>query len=389
MNDPISPNREGLAGLYLHVPFCHRKCPYCDFYSIEDASLIPLYVAALLSEIDMKASLPYHFDTVYLGGGTPSMLSARQIESIIDHLATSFRFSAYPEITLEINPGTTSAEKLADYRRCGVNRLNIGVQSFDDALLTFLGRIHSAADAVTVLKQARNAGFENIGIDLIYGLPGQSMDRWIGDLTTAISFEPQHLSCYMLTIEPGTPMERYREAGEFQPPEESHTIALFDKTHSFLRKNGYIHYEISNYAASECYRSRHNMKYWTFSPYAGFGPGAHSFNGRDRRCWNYRSVTDYLKFIALGRLPTADIEKLTMEQQITEAIYLGLRLTEGIRPATVESRFGVDFEKLFGPGIRYLEEEGMAFYTEDRFHLTEKGIHFADGIASMLIDAIG
>ncbi|MBS3810140.1 MAG: radical SAM family heme chaperone HemW, partial [Desulfobacterales bacterium] len=326
-------------GIYIHVPFCLRKCPYCDFYSIEDLSLLSSWKDALIRETAMRAeSVPGAvFDTVYLGGGTPSVPKPSEMEQILQAAHRSFSILPDAEITMEANPGTITEESLAEYRSAGVNRINMGVQSFNDDNLAFLGRIHSAGQAAEALHAAKRAGFDNIGLDLIYGLPGQNKKSWQKDLTAAAAFSPSHISCYMLTFEPGTKMAADKEAGRFEPLSEDRVSAMFIQASKFLSGLGFEHYEISNFAASKAARSGHNRKYWQNVPYIGLGPAAHSYV-EPERSWNFRSVEDYIEAIADNRLPTEGAEHLTPSQMMIEAIYLGLRQAEGIDIFAFEKR---------------------------------------------------
>ncbi|MFW5936731.1 MAG: radical SAM family heme chaperone HemW [Desulfosalsimonas sp.] len=374
-------------GLYIHVPFCIRKCPYCDFYSISDLSRQDEYVDALVSEMAMRARPEAVFDTVYLGGGTPSVLAPAQIEQILAAAHRHFAISADAEITLEANPGTVTQKSLSACRSAGVNRLNIGVQSFNDASLAFLGRIHSAGQAVAALQAAGRAGFENIGLDLIYGLPRQSQSAWHEDLSAAAAFFPSHISCYMLTFEPGTKMTADKDAGRFAPPAEQRVSAMFVQAAEFLSARGYQHYEISNFASGKSAKSCHNTKYWQNLPYIGLGPAAHSYIAPER-FWNRRSVDAYIAEISSGHTPTAEIERLTDAQMMIEAIYLGLRQADGIDVPGFERRFGVDFEKRFGPVVARFVESGRMAADRRMCRLTRKGMLYLDSIAAGMIEMI-
>ena len=229
-----------LAGIYIHIPFCIKKCPYCDFYSITDQSLKQPFIEALIREMQMVSSHPLVCDTLYLGGETPSVLKAKNIERIIENAYRLFNFLHDTEITIEVNPGTVTTEKLKGYQSVGINRINIGVQSFNDEFLDFLGRIHSSNDADLTIRGARKAGFDNIGIDLIYGISGQTKKTWLSDLRKAVGFEPEHLSCYMLTYEKGTPLDRDRRQGRFKPLAGSLLGELFETTMEYLTAHGYV-----------------------------------------------------------------------------------------------------------------------------------------------------
>jgi len=372
------------SGIYIHIPFCIKKCPYCDFYSVTDLSLQDAFVRALKLEISMNRQPDMVFDTVYLGGGTPSVLSPDAVGQLLESVHNTFCITKDAEITLEVNPGTVNGKKLADLRHAGINRLNIGVQSFQDKNLKFLGRIHSASDASRIIDYAREACFENIGLDLIYGLPDQSDVSWRSDLRRAMDIEPEHLSCYMLTYESGTPLDNFRKQGIIHPLPETQSATLFETTMKVADDSGYEHYEISNYARFPAARSRHNQKYWAFIPYLGFGPSAHSYSG-NRRYWNHRSISDYLSDIDRGKRPIESEEFLNREQQIMETLYLGLRKIEGIDIPAFDRKYGVRFSMLYGKVITHLNQIGCIEIDSSRCRLTRKGMLFLDSIAAMLI----
>ncbi|MFH2045886.1 MAG: radical SAM family heme chaperone HemW [Pseudomonadota bacterium] len=370
------------AGIYIHIPFCISKCPYCDFFSITDLSIKKEFIKALLAEMLMYKYLPLVFDTIYIGGGTPSVLNPKEIAQILDTAFKLFKIAPDPEITIEVNPKTISPESLKDFRQTGINRINIGVQSFSDDNLKFLGRIHSAKEAKAAIRWAQNAGFENFGIDLIYGLPAQSEKSWLSDLECAMQYKPAHISCYMLTYEPNTPIFNNMKSGCFSPLPESLAGSLFELTADFLENQAYIHYEVSNFSSSLDKKSRHNIKYWSDTPYLGFGPSAHSFDGR-QRSWNVRSVKDYIKNIEAGISPIEDNEVLSREQHIMESILLGLRQTEGINIKNFNAKFGIIFEDIFKDTISELQNRGLAVLTVDRCRLTTKGMLLLDSICAM------
>lgn len=374
------------AGLYIHVPFCLCKCQYCDFNSDTNLSLIPVYINALFREMRLLADVPLCFDTIYLGGGTPSVLKPTQIRRIFTALYTIFRIDPNPEVTIEVNPKTADPGAFELYRSAGINRINLGVQSFSDDNLRFLGRIHSWKDAVFGIVQAQRAGFENIGLDLIYGLPGQSRDGWMDDLKRAVDHRPAHLSCYMLTYEPGTPMDEKRRKGIITPMPDEKAVELFDLTIAFLEDQGYDQYEISNYACSPETRSQHNLKYWNFMPYLGIGPGAHSYL-HPFRSWNYPNLSDYVERLSKWQVPSEGKEKPDQEQRMIEAIYLGLRKREGIDIPQFEGMFDLDFRKIFGKTLKELENEGMVRTGRGRCRLTRYGMRFLDSVASRLCAA--
>ncbi len=376
------------AGLYIHIPFCVRKCPYCDFYSVTDLSLKAKFLEALLREMQIDSVATLEFDTLYIGGGTPSVYNASEIGQIITSALQNFDFLPNPEISIEVNPGTVSIEQLQGYRQAGINRINIGVQSFYQKNLDFLGRIHTVKDAHGSIADARRAGFENIGFDLIYGLPDQSKANWLGDLNQAVEYGPAHLSCYMLTYEKGTPLYSRLKSGRLQALAEEEVRALFDTTIEFLEDHGYFQYEISNFARrennGETNVSRHNLKYWTFAPYIGLGPSAHSFID-PQRYWNVSSVDQYIETVQSGRLPLAEKEVLSREQQMIETIYLGLRTTIGIDLAGFKKKFRIDFMETFKELTSDLKRMNHIALTKDRCALTRQARALLDSITAMFV----
>jgi oxygen-independent coproporphyrinogen-3 oxidase len=385
------------AGLYVHIPFCLQKCSYCDFYSITDPSLHQAFLEALMIEMNLKSGFALTFDSLYIGGGTPSVFGAETIARIVEAAHRSFNILKDAEITLEVNPDTITPEKLEGFRRAGVNRINIGVQSFNPENLIFLDRLHSYSDADIAGQWAREAGFENICLDLIYGIPGQTKKAWVADLERALRFEPEHLSCYRLTYEPGTSMDKSRQKGRFHPLNDDKISDLFTSTIEFLAGRGYAQYEMSSFASTgsgrigqrsfERNRSRHNRKYWSFTSYLGLGPSAHSFK-EPERSWNRSDVPDYINELAAGRLPPSGREMLSRSQLMMEAIYLGLRQTEGININAFEEKFGVNFHQRFIETLRSLEERGLIGTAQNRCALTRKGMLYLDSITSMLANQV-
>lgn len=374
------------AGLYIHIPFCVKKCPYCDFYSITDRSLLPVLIDALVNEIKLVAKR-YHlsFDTLYLGGGTPSILDIRQLETLIDAVYRYFRFMPDREVTLEVNPGTVSPAKLKAYRSMGIDRVSIGIQTLRPDALEWLGRIHTRKDGIDAILSAREAGFENLSVDMIYGIPGQTQSSWEHELKEVIAFSPEHFSCYMLSYEKGTPLTLACEKKRIIPLSETVVGDMFEQTSLILHANRYDHYEISNFAASTGIdrRSRHNSKYWTFVPYLGLGPSAHSMYA-GVRWWNARSVRRYCDMVFKGNLPICESENLTTAQRIIEALFLGLRTKEGIDIPEFDMCFGGDFRNTFSC-LERLADDGFIRRDLDRCALTLKGMRFMDSIVAMLM----
>lgn len=367
-------------GLYIHIPFCKSKCHYCNFYSITSLTRIDQFLNALSREMEMYRETFTRFDTIYIGGGTPSLLDVEHFDSILSQIRNAFIVSPNPEITIEINPADTAREYLESLRQLGVNRLNIGVQSFDDRALAFLTRRHSVHQALGTIETAREAGFENIGIDLIYGVPGQDMTSWLNTVSQALSFEVAHLSCYQLTIEAGTPLGLRHEWGAFVAPDEYLQHAFFMKTSEVLENAGYVHYEISNFAKDISLASKHNQKYWNHTPYLGLGPAAHSFTGYTR-WWNHSSLDEYVRDIETGKLPLDATEMLDREQLYLEALFLGLRTKRGIHLHNFSGRYGHDLISEKGDTLARLAKMGFIEIKNGCLQPTRFGLAVADSLA--------
>jgi len=366
----------GPAGLYVHVPFCLTRCGYCDFNTYAGLDhLTGAYVRALAKEAELAApawtGMP--FASIFLGGGTPTMLPARSIGSLLRMLRRGFDVEARAEVTSEANPDTVDAGYLAALRGAGITRLSVGVQSFDLAVLEALERIHSPEAARRAFAAAREAGFDNVNLDLIYGADGESLESWKETLGEAVAIRPEHLSCYALTIEPATPLGRKVAAGLVPPPDPDLQAEMYDLACAALREAGYRHYEVSNWAKPgfECV---HNLGYWEERPYLGLGAGAHSF--RDgRRWWNLRPPQQYLGEVEGGRLPIGGEELLTDDERRIERLLLGLRMASGIpadwaQPARLEP-FVV---------------EGLAHRRDGRFVLTDRGMLLANEVVLSLAE---
>ena len=377
----------GHAGLYVHVPFCIRKCPYCDFYSETELQKLDAFLAALMQEMALVTPPGTLFDTIYIGGGTPSVLKGAQALTILEDAHRRFAFTRDVEVTIEVNPDTVSFDTLKALLSHGFNRVNIGIQSFDDHRLRFLGRLHSARKARGAIRLARKAGVEKLGLDLMYGLPHQSRKDWLSDLAEATSYEPEHLSCYMLTYEAGTPFDGWRKAGRFRPSSEDTVRDLFEVTIDFLSERGYEQYEISNFSRGNALRSRHNQKYWSHGPYVGLGPAAHSFLA-PLRWWNYRSLNNYLRALGDGVLPVQGREQLNPGQLMLESVFLGLRTSNGIDMWGFKRQYDVDFLDHFGVLIERLEAQDLLSVSADRCTLTMEGMMVADTISGMFAEYI-
>ena len=375
------------AALYIHIPFCEKRCVYCDFYTVAGvSSRIPDYVAALKKEIGLRAAEPFwqrqRFATVFFGGGTPSLLSPQQIAEILDTVFGAFQFEQHPEITIEANPGTLTSEQLARYRSTGVNRLSLGVQSLHADELERLDRIHSPQQAIDAVMMARHAGFENINMDFIFALPQQTIPRWQASLEQAFELQPTHISAYNLTIEHGTPLDVKIRKGEMEPLSEEEERAFYQFTIDFLESHGYRQYEISNFAKPG-FEAKHNIKYWDGSVYLGLGASAHSFDGK-RRFWNVANLRKYLEALAAARLPEDSAEQLSKSQQMFETAFLGLRQRQGVDLAAFAKKFRQSFDATFNGLVPELEKGGLLIRRDERLQLTPEGLFLCDEICAKL-----
>jgi len=365
-----------MAGLYIHVPFCLKKCPYCDFASAPVSSGSPgEWLGAVRTETVLRAPewKAFRFETLYFGGGTPSLLDPADVAKLIDLFFCSFQWDRNPEITLEANPGTLSGTRLQDFRKAGINRISMGIQSFLDGELRLLGRLHDPAEAETSLARTFEAGFENVNADFIYGLPGQTLEHWRQTLKRAVSFPLTHISAYALTWSGRTELGRKIESGEVETPSEAVQSDLFLWTSAFLSGRNFQHYEISNFSL-EGRRCRHNEGYWKGNPYLGLGPSAHSFTGRERY-WNVSDTREYCRLLELGLRPCSGSETLSRDDIRLETIALRLRTSEGLPLSLIQNK--TDSCKVF-------LENGLARIRGDRLVLTENGFLMADELALQL-----
>ncbi len=358
--------------VYVHIPFCIQKCIYCDFYSTTDLDLIPDYTKALETEIKIRSGRENKINTIYFGGGTPSLLSIKEVEALLQPIKERFSILSDVEITFEINPGSVDLKYLEELRNIGINRLSIGVQSFRDEKLEFLKRIHTADQAFKAVDDAKKAGFSNISLDMIYGLSFETRSTWRDDLEKAAAVMPSHLSCYMLTVEPFTPLDQGVKKGGIKPLDSSAISRLFKQTARLLNKHGFEHYEISNFAKGRGFRSKHNSQYWNGTSYLGFGASAHAFDG-EKRSWNHKSITKYLKDIDSGRLPIEDFEILTFEQKKLEAVMLGLRTCDGIDLRKYKNSFHTSFQDEFQSTVKKILDHSMGYLSSRRFVLNLDG----------------
>ena len=376
----VATGNRKIAGIYIHIPFCRSKCPYCSFYSETNLSLLPDFLEALFQEMEMNRHLFHPLDTVYVGGGTPSVMSPHQIQALLERTRHHFQLTPDAEITLEANPADLSQSYLEWLRRSGVHRLHLGVQSFNPKTLCFLGRRHTPAQAVSAILMAREAGFDHLGIDLIYGIPQQGMESWLDTLGQALDLAPEHISCYQLTVEADTPFALREKRGEFTLPAEDLQYDFFMRTSVLLESAGYVHYEVSNFARGMKHASRHNQKYWNHTPYLGLGPSAHSFKG-NRRWWNHRSLGRYLADLKTGKAPVESEETLDREQLGLETLFLALRTQSGLHLKNFSEEFQHDLVAEKGAILTRLLEEGHAVIHDGVLKPTRSGLAVADRLA--------
>lgn len=365
--------------LYIHIPFCIKRCIYCDFVSgIYDPEKSAAYIRALKKELTVIPDKK-PLSTIYIGGGTPTALSTDLLSELINHIFDSFKVAENYEATIEANPGTLDRDKLQLLHSSGINRISMGVQSFDDKELSFLGRIHTSEEAEQAVYLARDAGFKDIGIDLIYGIPGQEMSTWNKSLEMAVSLKPEHISTYELTVEKKTALHDYLKENRLtDTADENKIIDIYEHTIDYLTSNGFIHYEISNFARPG-HVSRHNLNYWDRGEYYGAGLGAHSFmNGKRFR--NTDNLEEYMKAVSNGRSPVKEQEDITDDMALSEAIFLGLRKTEGIKIESISKRYNKNILSYYQNEIKDLQEAGLIEITvsdcsyETVLRLTRKGL---------------
>lgn len=375
--------------LYFHIPYCERKCLYCDFYSIESRASLDKFLEALREEIVLGSAVHQGLpvSTIFFGGGTPSLLEPSALEAILATVHEHWKIDPLAEITVETNPGTVDRNKLRSYRSLGVNRLSIGIQSFDEKELQFLSRIHDAGQASRCVEDARGAGFDNVNIDLIYSLPGQSLEMWLRSLNKGLSLLPDHLSLYSLIVEEGTPLARLVDEGSVTPSSGDAEADMYASTMARMREAGFEHYEVSNYAlpGRQC---RHNLVYWHHQNYIGFGPSAHSFakgNGPSARRWgNIANISSYLHKLSEGVRPVAFEEDLDTMPLIREAVFLGLR-SDGLDSRRLHDEFGYTLSAAQNSILEGLIEEGLVVARGDRYRLTDRGYLLCDEIACRLM----
>ncbi len=384
------PKMTCTAGLYLHIPFCTQRCSYCDFYFVTAQRGQDAFVNALCTELSLGAcEYPdVQVSTVYLGGGTPSRLPGSSIAHIMEHLNATYNLRQVREVTLEMNPEDLTPDGLAALRSCGITRVSLGIQSFFDDELAFMNRAHSADCALQAARYVAQAGFESWTMDLIFGLPGQSLDRWEANLKRAMAFSPPHISTYNLTIEPNTPLHKQVRLGQIVPARDDDVADAYQAAMDHLREAGYEHYEVSSFARAG-HQAQHNRGYWTHSNYLGFGPSAHSFWWQSdiaRRWSNVRNLRQYTENLAAGKGPPLELDEILSAADLAkERIMLGLRTAEGLCLHTLANTYGVDLAFSQSAELARLAAEGMIIRTEGIVRLTDRGRHVCDTITTRLL----
>jgi oxygen-independent coproporphyrinogen-3 oxidase len=375
------------AGIYIHIPFCRSRCSYCDFATgMYNAALAERYVHSLVNEIGSWHEIEpaETVDTIYFGGGTPSLLRPAQLEALLKAVRQRFSVSADAEVSIEINPGTVTPEALAAFRHLSINRASFGAQTFDNGELARLGRSHTADETRQTFHHLRDAGFDNISFDLIAGLPGQTIERWRRNLDEAFSLRPEHLSFYLLEVHQGTPLASHIKSGLQPQPDEDLAADMYEVMLDRALEAGYEHYEISNLCLPG-YESRHNTKYWTAAPYYGFGCSAHSYDGGFRRWANERDPDRYIEMIEQGRKAIVDETRLTKTDRQAEAVFLGLRMMQGFSFTEYQEVFGADLREKHENDLTRFREAGLIECSGDLLKLTRAGALLSNEVFSAFV----
>ena len=372
-----------MAGIYLHIPFCKRRCIYCDFFSTTQSEKKDTYVDALCKELVLRKEYLDNepIETIYFGGGTPSQLEKKDFEKIFSIIYKVYKVKEDTEITVEANPDDLTSEYLKDLSELPFNRLSMGIQTFNDRTLTLLHRRHTASQAIEAFKRCREAGFQNISIDLIYGLPGETLEGWDQDLAQAIALHPEHISAYHLIYEEGTALWKLREQHRVEEVDEDLSVAFFTRLIHKLKAAGYIHYEISNFCLPGLY-SRHNSSYWRGKKYLGCGPSAHSFNLESRQ-WNIASLDKYIQGIQEGN-DVSEQEELDLYTRYNERIITNIRTYWGMPLEALKKDFGMELYNYCMRMAKPHLEQGTLEIKDGIMKLTEEGIFTSDGIMSDL-----
>lgn len=375
------------AGIYIHIPFCRSRCSYCDFATgMYSAAMAERYVLSLINEIGSwrEVEPPENVDTIYFGGGTPSLLSPAQLEALLNAVCERFTVSADAEVSIEINPGSVTHEALAAFRGLGINRASFGAQTFDDGELARLGRSHTSDDTRRTFRYLRDAGFDNISFDLIAGLPGQTMAGWRRNLDEAFSLRPEHLSFYLLEVHQGTPLAKHIREGIQPQPDEDLAADMYEVMLDRAPEAGYEHYEISNLCLPGL-AARHNTKYWTAAPYYGFGCSAHSYDGGFRRWANERDLVRYIEMIEQDRKAIVDETRLTKADRQAEAVFLGLRMMQGFSFTEYQQAFGADLREKHENDLTRFREAGLIECSGDLLKLTRAGARLSNEVFAAFV----
>lgn len=366
-------------GLYVHIPFCVSKCFYCDFNSYTDKSyIIDDYIKYLKKEIDLYSVelKDYKVKTIFIGGGTPSSIDSKYICDIVNHIYKKFNLTTLIEFTIEANPKTLDRYKLKDYKNLGINRISLGLQSFNDKLLKSIGRIHTAKDFLESYDLIRKFGFDNVNVDVMFNLPGQTIKDVIDTLKKVIALEVEHISFYSLKIEEGTLFYKLYNESRLNLPDEDTERDMYYKGIELLEDNNFIHYEISNFAKPS-YECKHNLIYWNVKPYLGLGLSAHS-NISNKRWSNFGGFKQYFKYLNEDNLPVEESEKIDVKMEMAEFMILGLRLIKGIRKQDFKNRFVLNVENVYGRQLKSLEEKGLIENKDKYIKLTKRGIDLSN-----------
>ena len=374
------------AGIYIHIPFCRSRCSYCDFATgIYETPLAERYVEALVKEIEAWDEVsPRSVDTIYFGGGTPSLLSPAQVGAILETVHSRFEVESGAEVTMEMNPGTVTRESVTAFRRLGINRASFGAQTFDDHELARLGRSHTTEDTTKTFQILRDAGFDNVSFDLIAGLPGQTVSGWQYNLDRSLALRPEHLSFYLLEVHEGTPLAEHIRKGMQPRPDDELAAEMYELMLERANAAGYEHYEISNLCLPG-YESQHNTKYWIGAPYYGFGCSAHSFDGKDRRWSNERDVARYAELIEQEQNPIVEQVKLTPDEVRAEAVFLGMRMMRGVSVEQYQRTFGVDLRTEHKGDLERFKDAGLIEFDGDLLRLTSSGALLSNEVFAVFV----
>lgn len=373
-----------MAGVYVHIPFCKRKCSYCDFVSYTDVSCVDKYLSALTAEINTYSEMlgARRFQSIFMGGGTPSLLPEGAVSAIINRLKSALNIDPSCEITIECNPESINVPKLQEYLSCGINRLSIGLQSADDSVLSKVGRVHNLNDFLAAYSSARCSGFTNINVDIIHGLPGQSEASYLASLELLCELRPEHISSYSLILDENTPLYSAVSDGKLTLPDPDYTADMEDAGMAFLERNGYIRYEISNFSLPGL-QCRHNLNYWDNGEYIGFGAAACSalrVDGKWIRFANTPALDKYIDLAISGRPAIKDAHTIDRDEEIFESIMLGLRKCSGLNRKAFIERFGCDVCEMFAAQVSELTLDNMLFCDDERIFLTKRGMDFQNEV---------